>query len=297
MPPRKSSPGAGLRRAGRERVLGLPAWLAGGAARATPPPPRPCWRPCRTCGPAKTPRTSGHQPAWKPFIAAARRQPRDALRHARAHARPCRRPRDQPRLPALGVAAGRPRRLRTAGHRGHQRAARPARRLPARAPCPDAAGRTRPRPGPARRPATATRPPRMPSPPPSPACASTAPLITSPMACSTRPSTSRRHGDAEAAAAAIDEARAIGRRLRCQPLLDRADAWSAAEDPDAGLDGDVTGPEESAAAAEVRAAARPGARRGSLRAAATGTRCATVTCGCSSLRSSSTRSAAGHTSS
>ena len=32
------------------------------------------------------------------------------------------------------------------------------------------------------------------------------------------------HGDDEAAAAAIDEARAIGARLRCQPLLDRAEA-------------------------------------------------------------------------
>ncbi len=37
------------------------------------------------------------------------------------------------------------------------------------------------------------------------------------------------HGDAEAAAGAIDEARAIGRRLRCQPLLDRADAVQDAE--------------------------------------------------------------------
>ncbi len=33
-----------------------------------------------------------------------------------------------------------------------------------------------------------------------------------------------RAGDAEAAAAAIDEARAIARQLGCQPLLDRADA-------------------------------------------------------------------------
>jgi class 3 adenylate cyclase/tetratricopeptide (TPR) repeat protein len=32
-----------------------------------------------------------------------------------------------------------------------------------------------------------------------------------------------RQGDAEAAALAIDEARTIGRRLRCQPLMDRAD--------------------------------------------------------------------------
>ena len=33
-----------------------------------------------------------------------------------------------------------------------------------------------------------------------------------------------RHGDPDAAALAVDEARDIGRRLRCQPLLDRADA-------------------------------------------------------------------------
>jgi hypothetical protein len=36
-----------------------------------------------------------------------------------------------------------------------------------------------------------------------------------------------RHGDA-AAASAVDEARAIGTRLRCQPLLDRADAAEGA---------------------------------------------------------------------
>jgi uncharacterized protein HemY len=38
-----------------------------------------------------------------------------------------------------------------------------------------------------------------------------------------------RAGDAEAAAAAIDEARVIGRQLGCQPLLDRADAMEPAE--------------------------------------------------------------------
>ena len=37
-----------------------------------------------------------------------------------------------------------------------------------------------------------------------------------------------RHGDADAASSAIDEARDIGRRLRCQPLLDRADALDRA---------------------------------------------------------------------
>ena len=38
-----------------------------------------------------------------------------------------------------------------------------------------------------------------------------------------------QHGDGQAAAQAIDEARAIGRRLRCQPLLDRADAIEQAQ--------------------------------------------------------------------
>ena len=37
------------------------------------------------------------------------------------------------------------------------------------------------------------------------------------------------HGDADAAAEAIDEARVIGRRLRCQPLLDRADDLELAQ--------------------------------------------------------------------
>jgi class 3 adenylate cyclase/tetratricopeptide (TPR) repeat protein len=37
-----------------------------------------------------------------------------------------------------------------------------------------------------------------------------------------------QHGDGQAAAQAIDEARAIARRLRCQPLLDRADATDQA---------------------------------------------------------------------
>jgi hypothetical protein len=36
-------------------------------------------------------------------------------------------------------------------------------------------------------------------------------------------------GDGDAAAQAIDEARGIGRRLRCQPLLDRADELELAQ--------------------------------------------------------------------
>ena len=38
-----------------------------------------------------------------------------------------------------------------------------------------------------------------------------------------------RHGDAAAAAAAVAEARDIARRLRCQPLLHRADALEGAQ--------------------------------------------------------------------
>jgi class 3 adenylate cyclase/tetratricopeptide (TPR) repeat protein len=38
-----------------------------------------------------------------------------------------------------------------------------------------------------------------------------------------------RHGDADVAAQAVAEARDIGRRLRCQPLLDRADAIESAQ--------------------------------------------------------------------
>ena len=38
-----------------------------------------------------------------------------------------------------------------------------------------------------------------------------------------------KQGDSEAAAAAVEEARQIGVRLRCQPLLDRAKATVTAE--------------------------------------------------------------------
>jgi hypothetical protein len=37
-----------------------------------------------------------------------------------------------------------------------------------------------------------------------------------------------RHGDGDGAALAIEEARTIGHRLRCQPLLDRAEAIEGA---------------------------------------------------------------------
>ena len=106
------------------------------------------------------------------FTAAARHQPQDALRHARgtlAHADALGISHE---LHALGVAAGRPRRPRPAGHRRHRRTARPARLLPARAPGPHACGPNATWPAPASPAATATRPPPRPSPPRSAACAS-----------------------------------------------------------------------------------------------------------------------------
>ena len=71
--------------------------------------------------------------------------PRPARRRASLRPRrprPRRRPGNQPRVPAVGVAAGRPRRARPRRHRHRQRPARDARRLPARATGPDAARRT-----------------------------------------------------------------------------------------------------------------------------------------------------------
>ena len=106
----RAHPGRGLRRAGG-RSSSSPATGAGWRrCAATPPPPRPCWRHCGTCGPARIPRTRSLISLVEAFTAAARRQPQDALRHARAALAHARRPRDQPRIPALGVAAGRPRR-------------------------------------------------------------------------------------------------------------------------------------------------------------------------------------------
>ena len=84
------------------------------------------------------------------FTAAARRQPEDALSHARG-AGLCGRPGDKLRDLALGLAAGRARRLRAAGHRRYPRADRHARLLPARTCRRHAAGRARPGPSPAGR--------------------------------------------------------------------------------------------------------------------------------------------------
>jgi hypothetical protein len=53
--------------------------------------------------------------------------------------------------------------------------------------------------------------------------------FTWPMACSTAPSTSSATLTPTAASLAVEEARDIGRRLRCQPLLDRANALERAQ--------------------------------------------------------------------
>ena len=103
-----------------------------------------------------------------------------------------------------------------------------------------------------------------------------------------------RTRDADAAAAAIGEARDIARRLRCQPLLDRAADADAPQDPGYGPRWWRHRTEESAGRGPARAGRScPAATGRPQRAAATVTRCATVICGCSSPRFSSTRSAAG----
>ena len=82
------------------------------------------------------------------FTAAAHRRPDEALRCARAVLAHADARGDRPRVPAVGVAAGRPRRLGPRRHRHRHRAAGHARRVPARAAGPDAARRTRPGPRP-----------------------------------------------------------------------------------------------------------------------------------------------------
>jgi class 3 adenylate cyclase/predicted ATPase len=110
---RPGSPGRAGRPAGQRRPPGPGAHRGrGGVHRRRPPPAR------------RRPAPRPHRPG------------------------PRRRPGHQPRAPAVGLAAGRPRRTRPSRHRHRNQAAGPARRLPARAARPDAARRTRPGPRP-----------------------------------------------------------------------------------------------------------------------------------------------------
>ena len=166
------------------------------------------------------------------FTAAGRQQPADALRHARAvlaHA------------DAVGISFEGPRghgrwpcgRRRPGRRRRRRGTARVARLLPARAPGPDAAGRAGPGPRPPGREGRTND-----QPPPEPA---SPPRITRLRDQSTPYHLAHGLLDhatyllgrqaaegaeapeaAEAAALAVEEARDIAARLRCQPLLDRA---------------------------------------------------------------------------
>ena len=143
-------PGHGCRRPGRQRIPRLLPGLAGGAARRQPPSPRPCSRHCETCGPARTPRTKQGSASWRrsPRPPAASRRTRCGWPAARSltstpsgsAANSCAGPGRWPPAPPTSWVIPPP-----------PRAARAARRLPARAPGADAAGRTRPRPRPAGR--------------------------------------------------------------------------------------------------------------------------------------------------
>ena len=217
----RAGPGRRRRRPGRHRVPGLLPGLGGGAARRGPRRPGGPGRAGRPAGQRRPPGPGDHRGRG----GVHRRRPPPARRRAapRPHRPgPRRRPGDQPRVPAVGLAAGRPRRARPGRHRHHRRAAGPAGRLPARAAGPHAARRTRPGPRPPRR--RRRRPGRRRGVRRRDRRAAPAlhPLPPGP-----RPARPRRApghlGDDQAAAAAIGEAAGIAQRLGCQPLLDRAE--------------------------------------------------------------------------
>ena len=182
------------------------------------------------------------------FTAAARGQPAAALRHARDCPGPRRRPGDQPRGPAVGLAAGRPRRARPGRHRRHPRPARPARRLPARAAGPHAARRTRPGPRPPGRRQRRPGPPARRSPPRSAGlrqhCHPLPPGPWPARPCPVPPPPGRDRGRRRPRSA---RPAGIATRLHCQPLLDRAADLLPEEPPIRAPMMTAPGPEESAA--------------------------------------------------
>jgi predicted ATPase len=143
----RAHPGRRLRRASGYGCGHMRSGLAGGAARRR--------RRCRdhaggADGPARQRRPPG-QGRGQHRGGLHRRRPRPArprIGQGPRRARSRRRPWDKRAVCALGVVPGGTGRLGAPRHRRHQRTARPARRPPARAPCPDAAGRTRPGPRP-----------------------------------------------------------------------------------------------------------------------------------------------------
>jgi hypothetical protein len=188
---------------------------------ATPPPPRPCWR---DCGPARqrgSPGQGDDQPRREAFTAAARRQPPTRCATP-ARCSPTRTPSGSATSACAGRGRWPPAPPSSWGHRRRPRAARPARLLPARAPGPDAAGRTRPGPRPPgrrrRRPGRRGRLRRRDHQP----ARAEHPLPPGPRPARPRrvphPPRRRRRG------AGHRRSPRHRRRLRCQPLLDRADA-------------------------------------------------------------------------
>ena len=196
---------------------------------ATPSPPRPCWRDCGTCRPAKTPRTRPKSASWKPS------PPTPAASHRTRCATPAPPSRTQePSGSATSSCGGRgrwpPAPPTTCVIPRRRRAARPARLLPARASWVHAAGRTRPGPRPPGR--QQRRPPALrPSPPPISGLRElSTPYHLAHGLLDHAQHLARLH-EADAAEAAIGEARDIARRLRCQPLLDRAANITSVQSP------------------------------------------------------------------
>ena len=143
------------------------------------------------------------------FTAAALGQPAAALRHARAALDHAAALGISARGPAVGLAAGRPRRARPGRHRHHRATCSPCSTATGPGSWPPCSGPNATWPAPASPLAAAARTPTRRSPPRSPGCASTPPPTTSPTACSTTPGTCHAWATADAAAAAIGEASGI----------------------------------------------------------------------------------------
>ena len=171
---------------------------------------RPCWRDCGTCAPAKTPQDKSTISVAEAFTAAARGQPAGRAASRACGARARRRPGDQPSSTCAGHGRW-PRAPRSScgdtAALGELLAA--ARRLPARPRRPAAAGRARPGPRPPGRPARRPgRRGRLRRRDRQPARAEHS-LPSGPRPARPRP-VPAGHGDADAAALAIEEARDIG---------------------------------------------------------------------------------------
>ena len=248
---RRAHPGRRCRRPGRHRIPRLLPGLAGGAARRHRHRPGDARGAAETCGPAKTRRTGRWSASWRPSSpppAASRGRAPPRPRHVLAHA------------DAIGISHeyirwAWPLAARAAQDLGDTAAIRellalldptsPGTLAPMlRAERDLARARLAA--------ATVTRPPPRPSPPRSAACASSARPTTSPMACSTTPSTSPACGDTGAAAAGHRRSPDHRPTAALPAAAGPGRGHGARRIPDTGLNDRATG------SAGVRSRRRPG---------------------------------------